>query len=165
MATVGVSARNIFTAIIDKLKADNCLPDGDVYLSFRQNPPALENKKILVVVPLYSTFLQETTEGHGRKFIYKKGRVQIYYRHNAAVDENYQDDHWALDDDGLIAVLDKVEDSLDLYHPQDFTGNFLLRHPMRAFMTNEPRKDYKDQTQGDAMVELEIEWQALRTTP
>jgi len=165
MATVGVSARNIFTAIIAKLQADNCLPDGRVYLSFRQNPPALEGKNSLVVVPLYSTFLQETTEGHGRQFIYKKGRVQIYYRHNASVDVNYEDDHWALDDGGLIDVLDKVEDSLDLYHPQDFTGNFLLRHPMRAFMTNEPRKDYKDQTQGDAMVELEIEWQALRTTP
>lgn len=163
MATVGTSYRTILKALKQYLIDEQVLLEGEVYFTFRQNPPALDNKRSLAIVPLYQNFLQESTEGHGRCGIFKKARVSIYYRHEANLDQTFEDDTWLLDDEGLLAVLERVEDALDLWMPQDAQGAFLLNQPARALMQNEPRKDYKDHSRGDSMVEVEFEYRAQRT--
>lgn len=163
MAVAGQSFRTIVQAVKDLLIEEEVLPGGEVYVTFRQNPPALDSKKSLAIVPLYQTHLAETTEGHGRKGTFKKARLCIYYRHESNLDQTHEDDAWYLADDGLVAVLEAVEDALDQWHPRGVDGRFLLNQPAVAIMCNEPRKDYKDHSRGDAMVELELEWQALRT--
>lgn len=164
MASVGTSFRSIINALKQKLVADEILPDGVVYVTLRMNPPALDGMKSLAIVPLYQMFVKESTDGHGRCGTYKKARVNIYYRHESLIDQTYQDDEWLLQEDrGYFDVIDRIEDSVDLWHPQDTDNNFLLTQPARCLMNNEPRKNYQDHTRGDGMVELELEFQARRT--
>jgi len=171
MATVGTPFRDILQAIKDRLtdKTNNGLiwsPDdtGTVYVSNRQNPPALDGKKSLVIVPLYQQYLQPATEGHGRCGVIKKARIDVYYRHDSSLDQTYADDTFLLADDGYFQILERVEDALDLWFPVNSISTVpLLVHPMRATMDNEPRKKYEDHTKGDGMVELECEFIAYRT--
>jgi hypothetical protein len=170
MATVGTPFRDILRAMKTKLtsRVENgeifsAADTGVVYVTNRMNPPALDGKRSLVIVPLYQQYLRESSDGHGRCGTHKKARVNVYYRHESLLDQTYQDDEWLLADEGYFQTLEKVEDTFDQWHPRDVTGAFLLVEPMRALMDNEVRKNYDDHTRGDGMVEIEIVFPAYRT--
>ncbi len=162
MAVVGTAFRDILKAMKAVIVGQAILPDGDCFVTIRMNPPANEQKKCLIIVPLYQMGLPEIV-GHSRCSTYKKARINVYYRHISALDETYQDDAWALDDDGYYAMIDKLEDAFDLWHPRSAAGAFLLNQPARLIIDNEPRKNYRDHTLGEGMIELEVEFTALRT--
>lgn len=161
MAVVGTAFRDILKAM-KQVIVDLAIPDTSVVVAVRMNPPATSQRKCLIIVPLYQTALAETQEGHGRCATYKKARVNVYYRHSTALDPEFEDDAWCLDEDGYYAVIDKLEDAFDLWHPRNAAG-FLLREPARLMMDNEPRKRYDDHTWGEGMIELEMHFKARRT--
>lgn len=163
MATVGVAFRTILLAMKQTITDAGIIPDGDCFVAVRMNPPAVDDRDQLVIVPLYQTALPETQEGHGRCGTFKKARINVYFRHSTGSDQTYQDDVWALADDGYYAMIDKLEDAFDLWMPFVSAGKPMLREPGRLVMDNEPRKNYKDHTFGEGMIELEVIFQALRT--
>lgn len=171
MATVGTAFRDILLAMKAKLQgrvdAGEVFPADDtgvVYVTSRMNPPALDGKKSLVLVPIYQMFDAKSQEGHSRAGTFKKARVDIYFRLESELDQTYQDDTWLLGPYGFYAVLDLIEDTFDIWNPLKDDGTPMLTQPMRCIMGNEPRKNYQDHTRGDGMVEIEMEFQALRTT-
>lgn len=163
MAIVGTAYRDILLAMKKRIEDENILPDGRVHIAIRMNPPATVATKTLIIVPLYQQFLPETQEGHGRCATYKKSRINVYYRQAEALDMDYEDDSWAAGENGYYAMIDSLEDTFDLWHPQDADGEFLLTQPARLIMDNEPRKRYEDHAWGEGMIELEVEFRARRT--
>jgi hypothetical protein len=172
VATVGTNFRDILLAMKTRLETRitdeeifESADSGVVYITNRMNPPALDGKKSLVIVPLYQMVDQKTTEGHGRCGVFKKARVNVYYRHESNLDQTYEDTEWLTGDYGYFQIIEKLEDTFDLWHPNHpVLGNFLLTEPMRLVMNNEPRKNYDDHTKGDGMIELEMLFRAYRTT-
>jgi hypothetical protein len=171
MATVGTHFRDILLAMKTRLETRNAngeifpnLDTGVVYVTNRMNPPALDGKKSLVIVPLYQMVDQKTSEGHGRCALHKKARVNVYYRHESNLDQTFEDTEWLTGDYGYFQIIEKLEDTFDHWHPMDGTGEFLTVEPMRLVMNNEPRKNYDDHTKGDGMIELDVVFRAWRTT-
>lgn len=162
MPVVGTAFRTILSAMKAKIEALG-LPDVGCYVAIRMNPPATDGRNALIIVPLYQNAISETQEGAGRCSTIKKSRVNIYYRHGTALDEEYRDDVWALADNGYFDIIDQLEDAFDLWHPVGDNGAHLLSEPARLVMDNEPRKRYEDHTWGEGMLELELQFRARRT--
>jgi len=165
MGMVGTEFREILIAMRTAMTDAAILPDGRVCIAVRMNPPANVNDKTLIIVPLYSTALPESQDGHGRCATYKKSRINVYYRHNSSLDMEYDDDVWTTGDGGYYAIIDRLEDLFDLWMPQREDGTLLLNQPARLVMDNEPRKRYDDHTWGEGMIELEVEFTARRPVP
>lgn len=161
MPVVGTAFREIIAAMKAKIVA-LAIPDIGVHVAIRMNPPATDGRNALIIVPLYQTADPKTQEGHGRCGTIKKGRINVYYRHGTALDEEYRDDIWALADNGYFDIIDRLEDAFDLWHPTNASGH-LLSEPARLVMDNEPRKRYEDHTWGEGMLELEVQFRARRT--
>jgi len=164
MATTGTKFSTILNAVKAKIIADAILADGDCYIAVRMNPPAQNQRKALVIVPLYQQADPKASLGHGRCARLKKARINIYYRHETALDQEYQDDLWAAGTNGYYDIIDKLEDAFDLWMPQDNDDDFLLIEPAQIVMDNEPRKKYADHPQGEGMIEFEVQFKAWRTT-
>lgn len=164
MATTGTKFSTILSAMKQKIIDDDILPDGDCYIAVRMNPPAQNQRKALVIVPLYQTADPKANLGHGRCARFKSARINIYYRHEDATDQEYQDDNWTVANNAYYDIIDKLEDAFDLWMPQDADNQFLLIEPAQLVMNNEPRKKYQDHPQGEGMIELEVQFKAWRTT-
>lgn len=156
---VGTSFSTILAAIKAKVISLN-IPDVGVHIAVRMNPPGTDSRNSLIIVPLYQTHNPDTQEGHGRCGTIKKARVNVYYRHATALDEEYRDDVWAL---AYYDMIEQLEDAFDLWHPQGTGGVPLLAEPARLVMDNEPRKRYEDHTWGEGMIEMELQFVARRT--
>lgn len=164
MATTGIKFSTILTAVRDKILDDKILPDGDCYIGVRMNSPAQNQRKALIVVPLYQQADPKAMIGHGRCARHKKARINVYYRHEDATDQEYQDDNWTIAENGYYDLIDKLEDAFDLWFPLTDAGSPLLIEPAQIMMDNEPRKKYADHPQGEGMVEFEVQFKAWRTT-
>lgn len=161
MPVVGTAFRTILLEMKAEIVALQ-LPDIDVHVAIRMNPPATDGRNSLIIVPLYQQAIPETQEGAGRCATIKKSRVNIYYRHATALDQGYQDEIWALADNGYFDIIDQLEDAFDIWNPT-VAGVALLSEPARLVMDNEPRKRYEDHTWGEGMLELELQFRARRT--
>lgn len=152
---------HILLAVKDRLIDEEAVGEEQSLISLRMNPPvmALRADSYAIALPLNQVAEQASVDGGGRAGTLLAGRLNVYLRNRASLDEAYLAETWLTSPTaGILDKVNAVVDALQMWLPEDEDGDGLLAEPCRLVFWGEPKQQYHQPEWGDVVIEFEVKY-------